>query len=169
MAGVVLVGFMGAGKTTIGRLLAQRSQLELLDLDQQIVAETGLKVPEIFQRFGEAGFRELETKALQQGLSQDVILATGGGIVTQAINRQLLKTSSMPIVYLKAAPAVLYQRVHGDQNRPNAQNVDLAGFADLAQQRLDLYQEVSDLAVTTAEVTPDMVVAQILQLTVMKY
>lgn len=153
---------MGAGKTTIGQLLAQKTQLELIDLDQKIVAETGLAVPELFKRYGEAGFRRLETKALQQSLQQDVILATGGGIVTQAVNRQLLTASTLPVVYLQADPGVLYQRVHGDHNRPNAQNVDLAGFTDLAQQRQAFYQEVSDVAITTAQATPLMVVTRIM-------
>lgn len=163
MSGIVLIGLMGAGKTTIGQLLAKRTQIKLIDLDQKIVADAQQTIPEIFNTKGEAGFRQLETKALQTCLQQDIVLATGGGIVTQATNRQLLKQSSLPVIYLQAEPELLYQRVHRDVNRPIAHQLDLAGFQALAAQRMPLYQEISDLMISTTAVTPEMIITQILE------
>lgn len=161
MASVVLVGLMGAGKTTIGQLLAQKTQLDLIDLDQKIVADAGKRIPDIFEEVGEIGFRQLETQALRESLAQNVILSTGGGVVTQAVNRMLLKNCAVPVVYLQADASVLYRRVCGDNNRPIAKNLNLQGFQDLAQKRADFYEEVSDLTIKTDGTTPDMVTAQI--------
>ncbi|GAF40730.1 shikimate kinase I [Agrilactobacillus composti DSM 18527 = JCM 14202] len=93
MARLVLVGFMGAGKTTVGQLLAQNTGFRFTDLDQAIVEIAGRPIPDIFAAEGEAGFRRRETEALAQALDQDVIVSTGGGIVTQAQNRALLKAA----------------------------------------------------------------------------
>ncbi|MCD2255910.1 shikimate kinase [Agrilactobacillus fermenti] len=161
MARLVLVGFMGAGKTTIGRLLAQETNLPLIDLDEKIVADNQQTIPEIFAAVGEVGFRRLETQALKAALNDDVVVATGGGVVTQAINRQLLQDTLAPIIYLKAPAPVLNQRVANDTNRPIAAKLDAAGFAELVASREAFYQEVSDLTLLTAEVTPETIVATI--------
>lgn len=154
MARMTLVGFMGAGKTTVGELLAAQTQLNLIDLDEKIVLDNGQQIPDIFETFGEAGFRQRETQALRDVLTQDVILSTGGGVVTQETNRLLLKRCPNPVVYLKADADVLYRRVQDDKNRPIAQSVDLKGFEALAMQREAYYQEVSDITVMTGDMTP---------------
>ncbi|KRM33299.1 hypothetical protein FC83_GL002866 [Agrilactobacillus composti DSM 18527 = JCM 14202] len=162
MARLVLVGFMGAGKTTVGQLLAQNTGFRFTDLDQAIVEIAGRPIPDIFAAEGEAGFRRRETEALAQALDQDVIVSTGGGIVTQAQNRALLKAAGAPVVYLKADPEVLYQRVYQDENRPIANSLDLSGFTALAAERELFYHEVSDLVLTTANLSPLEVMGGIL-------
>ena len=91
MKGIVLIGFMGAGKTTIGRLLAERLQLAHVDFDDLIVESIGMTIQDYFDRYGEAAFREKETEILTHSLTLDQVISTGGGIILKEENRQLLQ------------------------------------------------------------------------------
>ena len=92
---VLLIGMMGCGKSTVGRLLAERMRLPLIDLDEEIARAAGKTIPEIFAQEGEAGFRARETAALERALArEDGVIATGGGIVTRAEN---IRTTSFPV------------------------------------------------------------------------
>jgi len=109
---IVLVGFMGAGKTTVGRLLAERLGWEFLDLDAHVEGRTGATVPQLFERHGEAEFRRLESSALANALSRNqTVLALGGGTPEQLTNRLLLEqTPGTLVVYLEAPFPALYDR-----------------------------------------------------------
>lgn len=115
---------MGAGKTTIGRLLAKLMGREFYDSDVEIERKTGVKIPLIFELEGEAGFRKRETAAIEE-LSQldNVIVATGGGAVLLAENREFLKNSGK-IIYLRAKVNDLYQRTRNDKSRPLLQGAN---------------------------------------------
>jgi shikimate kinase len=137
---------MGAGKTTVGRQLAKRLQRRFLDSDQEIEARTGVRIPVIFEIEGEAGFRRRETQVLAE-LSQEsgLVLATGGGAVLAAENRQFLRDTGV-VVYLHAPPDILFERTRHDRNRPLLQVEDpLAKLRELYQQRDPIYREVAHL------------------------
>jgi len=136
---------MGSGKSSIGRRLAARLDLPLIDLDEYIVEKAGLSVPEIFSRFGEAEFRRMESEALAEVIHQPAIIATGGGIVMSEENRRLLKENP-PVIWLKACPEFLAGRIEGDSNRPLVAAGDtLNRLKALAEARDPFYQECADL------------------------
>ena len=143
---IFLVGLMGAGKTTIGKLLARQRGLEFLDSDQEIVARCGVSIPTIFEIEGEAGFRKREVAMIDE-LSQrkGVVLATGGGAVLLEENRTHLKARGT-VVYLRCQPQELYLRTRHDKNRPLLQTDDpLQKLKDLYAIRHPLYMQVADM------------------------
>ena len=115
---IYLIGFMGAGKTTVGKLLAKKLAMPFVDLDNVIEKKADLAIPLIFERFGENYFRQLETDYLKRiaRLSGNII-ATGGGIVLSAENRTIMKNSGVT-VYLKWQTEILYQRIKNSTHRP---------------------------------------------------
>ncbi|USS93165.1 shikimate kinase [Fructilactobacillus ixorae] len=158
---LILIGFMGSGKTTISQRLGQRLALPVTDLDQVIVATAGQSIATIFAEQGEAGFRRLETQALAQQVARPGILATGGGVPTQAQNRFLLHRQPAPVVLLEIAPETAYERVKADKQRPLAKRLDLAELAALKVTRQANYQRCADLIVD-ANQSPDLIVDEIL-------
>ena len=145
-----LVGLMGAGKTTVGRLLARRLKLRFLDSDHEIERRCGVKVPVIFDIEGETGFRSRESQAIAELTTlEGIVLATGGGVVISGENRRLLAASGT-VVYLCARPEDLYERVRHDRNRPLLATPDpLARLNELYAERDPLYRAIADLVVDT--------------------
>jgi shikimate kinase len=146
---IILTGFMGAGKTTVGKILARECGFEFVDLDERIVAQQGKPIKEIFATEGEKAFRGYETQALValESISRTVI-ATGGGVVLCAENRQLLRKLGV-LVYLRASFATLVNRVSGSGERPLADlskgNERLKALYD---SRLSLYEQADIVADT---------------------
>lgn len=144
------VGLMGAGKTSIGRLLAKHLDKAFYDTDHEIERRTGVKIPVIFEVETEAGFRKRETAIIEE-LSQhhNIVMATGGGAVIANENRQLLKQHGT-VIYLRAHPDELWLRTRNDKHRPLLQNGDAhAKLTALHAIRDPLYTEVADLIVDT--------------------
>jgi len=140
----VLVGLMGSGKSSVGRRLAKRLKLPLIDLDDYIVAKEGRSISDIFAQDGEMFFRQLETACLREVLGQAVVIATGGGVVMSAENRQLLQAHP-PVIWLKASPEFLAKRIDGDRNRPLIAGGDtLKKLQALADIRYPLYGQCAD-------------------------
>lgn len=141
---------MGAGKTSVGKLLARHLGKTFYDCDHEIERATGVKIAVIFEIEGEAGFRAREAKTLAElARRADIVLATGGGAVLSPENRKLL-TGNGVVVYLRAAPADLWRRTRHDKNRPLLQTVDpLARLEQLYAERDPLYREVADIVVDT--------------------
>ncbi|MNR81240.1 3-dehydroquinate synthase [compost metagenome] len=134
---VTLMGFMGSGKTTVGRILATRLGWDFVDTDRLIEERTGLAIPEIFATRGEAGFRELETDVIREVSRGDrQVISTGGGAVLEPANRLALRMAGV-VVHLKASPELLWRRVSGS-DRPLAQ--DPLAFRERYQERQPLYQ-----------------------------
>jgi len=147
---IFLVGLMGAGKTSVGRLLAKRLGKDFYDCDQEIERATGVKIPVIFEIEGEAGFRAREARMLA-GLAgrRDIVLATGGGAVLSADNRKLLAGNGV-VVYLRAVVGELWQRTRHDRNRPLLNTAEpRAKLEQLFAERDPLYRSVADIVVDT--------------------
>lgn len=147
---IYLVGLMGAGKTSVGRLLARRLGKTFYDCDQEIERATGVRIPVIFEIEGEAGFRTREGKMLAELVERsDAVVATGGGVVLAEHNRSLLRQHGV-VVYLCASPQDLWRRTRHDRNRPLLQTSDpLAKLVELYKIRDPLYREIADLVVDT--------------------
>jgi shikimate kinase len=147
---IFLVGMMGAGKTTVGRLLARRMKLRFFDSDREIERRCGVIIPVIFEIEGEGGFRAREQQVIED-LSRlnGIVLATGGGAVLAADSRRCLSAGGT-VVYLNARPEDLYERVRQDRNRPLLATADpLARLRALHAERDALYRGVADLIVDT--------------------
>lgn len=148
---ICLVGLMGAGKTTVGRMLAKKLGRRFVDTDHEIETRTGVRIPTIFEIEGEAGFRRREAEAIE-ALTQEngLVLATGGGAVLDPANRRRLREAGL-VVYLRVLPLTLYERTRHDRNRPLLQVADpLARLEELFAQRDPLYCEVADVVVDTS-------------------
>jgi shikimate kinase len=147
---VFLVGMMGAGKTSVGKNLARRMGKQFFDSDHVIEARTGVKIPVIFEIEGEAGFRARESAVIEELTAmRDIVLATGGGAVLDARNRNLLRSRGT-VVYLRAAVRDLLNRTRHDRNRPLLQTVDpKARLTELFEARDPLYREAAHLIVDT--------------------
>jgi shikimate kinase len=155
---IVLVGFMGAGKTTVGRLLAARLGQSFMDLDRAIEEDGHRAVKEIFATDGEAAFRALEHRTLARILAgPDLVLAVGGGAVEHPRSRRLL--SAVDVVYLQVDYSEALARVGGDTGRPMLTRPDLA---EVYQRRLAGYESVATLTVRTGGRTAAALCADVL-------
>ncbi|NCA26805.1 MAG: shikimate kinase AroK [Methylophilaceae bacterium] len=147
---IFFVGLMGAGKTTVGKHLAKSLEMDFYDTDQEIEKRTGVRIPTIFEMEGEAGFRKREVLMIDE-LTQmsNIVLATGGGAVLNAENRQHL-ASRGTVIYLRASVQDLYLRTRFDRNRPLLQNTNAqAKLEQLFSERDPLYREVAHHIVDT--------------------
>jgi shikimate kinase len=147
---IYFIGLMGAGKTTIGKILAKNLGKTFYDTDQVIEQRTGVKVSTIFELEGEEGFRKRESAAIEE-LSQldNIVMATGGGAVLLPENRQALKQRGC-VIYLRANVNDLWVRMRHDKHRPLLQNVDVrAKLEQLYHQRNPLYTETASLIIDT--------------------
>ena len=159
-----LVGMMGAGKSTVGRLLARRSGLDFIDCDREIEARSGVAIATIFEVEGEEGFRRRET-ALIDELTQrpGVVLATGGGAILAEENRQRLHSRGV-VIYLRASVDEIVRRTQRDRSRPLLQTADRRGrIAQLLAEREPLYEEVAHLTVHSSAGSPNRLVARLLE------
>ena len=153
---IFLVGLMGAGTTSIGKLLAKRLGKAFVDCDQEIERSTGVRIPVIFEIEGEAGFRARETRMLAELVQggSNIVLATGGGAVLSPQNRALL-TQNGTVIYLRAAVADLWNRTRHDKNRPLLRTAEpVAKLEQLYAERDPLYREIADIIVDTGEQSP---------------
>lgn len=152
---LVLVGPMGAGKSTLGRTLAQRLALSFRDLDEAIEEEAAATVAKLFADEGEAGFRARETAMLARLLSgEGVLVATGGGAVLDDVNRQAMRARAF-VVYLPVDVATQLERLAGDHTRPLLARADRErALQDLAALRTPLYRDVADLVFDTRGLAP---------------
>lgn len=143
---IVLIGFMGCGKTSVGKRLARRLHYPFIDTDQIIEKKAGCTINQIFERKGEAFFREMETDILQEIRTsyRQTVIATGGGLPVKKQNRELLKEIGH-VVYLKTSKETVMKRLSGDTTRPKLRGEDLSRKVDmLLNEREPIYQETAD-------------------------
>jgi len=159
---IFLIGPMGAGKSTIGRYLAEILSKEFQDTDHEIEQRTGASISLIFEIEGEDGFRRREAAVLDELTSRDnLVLATGGGAILSEQNRQMLRTRGT-VVYLSAPIDTLLARTHRDRNRPLLQDSDRrATFEQIMRSRDAIYRDTADVVVTTDQRSPQNVAQDI--------
>jgi shikimate kinase len=147
---VFLVGPMGSGKTAVGRYLARLLDLTFHDSDAEIERRTGVDIPFIFEKEGEAGFRQREREAIELLTGMDhIVLATGGGAVLLPENRQLLGERGC-VIYLETSVAQQVERVKQGRTRPLLSNVDTSSkLTQLMAERTPLYRGIADVIVST--------------------
>jgi len=162
MKNIILIGFMGTGKTTVGRRLARRLGREFLDTDSEIERVAGKTIPQIFAQDGEVRFRSEERLVVQKLSSQEnLVIATGGGIVLNPDNVADLKHNGI-LICLAASPEVIYERVKGKKNRPllNRVNNLLEHIKEMLEKRKPFYQ-VADCVINTDRKSREQVVEEI--------
>jgi shikimate kinase len=155
---IVLIGMMGAGKSSVGRCLQRRTGLARFDTDELVATKFALSIPEIFAKHGEENFRDAETKALRD-LPKEIfsIIVTGGGIVLRTENVDLLKQMGT-VVWLEAKEETLFERASRRGNRPLLQTENpRASLGEMLQKRTPLYEKAADLRIETTKLTHDEV------------
>jgi shikimate kinase len=161
---IALIGFMGAGKTAIGKVLAERLGKKLVEVDSLIVSQTGKSIPQIFQEDGEITFREIEIKVIKEIASgKNQVIDCGGGVVLNRINVDRLKKEAV-IVWLKASPEAVFQRVAKSQEgRPLLQGKNnIQEVRALLDYRQPFYERAADLDVDTSGLPIFQVVKKII-------
>jgi len=161
---LILTGFMASGKSRVARLLAEQYQTQLIDLDQRLVEKLGDSISQVFRVHGEKYFREQETETLQQTLEEcaasPAIISTGGGIVTQEVNRAMLEAASqhgMHVIYLRASPQTLAKRIRRDPGtRPLIDGEKVLNLEEtvervkvLLEARRAFYESCADIIIDT--------------------
>lgn len=159
---IVLVGFMGAGKTTVGRLLAAKLGVPFADSDHVIEARAGKPIREIFADAGEPAFRQLEHEVIADlvGKNENLVLALGGGAAAHEGTRACLRGSGVPVVYLKVSYAEAMNRVGRDRDRPMLARPDVAA---LHAARDPLYAQAATFTVDADAGTPEALALDILE------
>lgn len=150
---IILIGFMGSGKTSVGIKLSYRLKYPFCDTDRQIERMQGKSISEIFASKGEAYFRQMETDCIKKLISDNAggtyIFSTGGGTPVKEENRELLKQLGM-VVYLKVSADVVYNRLKGDTKRPLLQTDNpKARIEELLKMRQDAYESAADIVIDT--------------------
>lgn len=164
LVNVILIGMMGSGKTTVGRLLAERTGREFIDLDAMIESRVGKRIVDIFSDQGEEGFRDLETATLHDVVgATHAVIATGGGVVIRPENRRVLQQLGL-VVWLDAPPDVLLKRIGDDESRPmlHGQNPQKR-IERLLSERRGFYADASNIHLDTSELTPDEIASRVSQ------
>ena len=156
---LTLCGFMGCGKTTVGRALAAKWDVPFVDMDDYIEEQAGMKVSDIFDRFGEAHFRALERDACQTlAAGEACVIAAGGGALTFPENIQAFREQGCRILLLNVKPGTVLRRLEGDTTRPLLNRPDkAAAVEELLAKRLPLYEAAADFTVDANGEAPETI------------
>lgn len=157
-----LIGMMGSGKSTVGRLIAGELGVDFNDTDQEVATRVGCSVAQLWEELGESAFRDLESEAVVRLAGREAVVATGGGVPLDADNRELM-ASSGTVVWLQASPAAMAERVGPGSGRPLLLNTpdpeaELQGLLD---ERTKAYESVAHLTVETDGRTPEDVAKEV--------
>ena len=161
---IALIGFMGAGKTAVGQLLAKKLDRKFIEMDLVIEQQAGKSIPEIFQQDGEIAFRELEIEVTREiAERENAVIACGGGLVLNKINLDRLRESSR-IVYLTASPRVILKRVSSEEGQRPLLEVDnpTLTIRELLRFRKPFYERAADITIDTSKLDINSVAEQII-------
>lgn len=159
----ILIGFMGAGKTTVGKALAERCGMPLLDTDQLITAKAGMTIPEIFELSGEDGFRRIETEVLADLLehTDHTVISVGGGLPLREENRALLSRLGT-VVYLDVSEETVWDRLKDETDRPLLQVDNVVDkIREMLLCRRPIYEQAAHLTVRADGRSPGQIAAEI--------
>lgn len=147
---IFLIGFMGAGKSTIARSLVQKLNFPLIEMDERIVKEQGMPISEIFDRYGEEHFRDIESELVKTiGTLEPSVVSCGGGTVLRPENVENMKKSGK-IVFLTATPQTIYERVKNSSDRPILYgHMNVPYIAELMEKRRPVYEGAAELTIST--------------------
>lgn len=147
---IMLIGFMGTGKSTIAHKLKEKLNIEQIEMDALIAEEAGMSIPEIFEKYGEEYFRDLETKMLEKFQDRKpVVVSCGGGAVLRDKNIEIMKGQGK-IVLLTAKPETIFERVRYSNDRPVLNgNMNVEYIAELMEKRRARYELAADIVITT--------------------
>jgi len=161
---IVLIGFMGSGKSSVGRCLQRQLGLARVDTDELIGTKLGMEISEIFSKYGEARFRDAETEVLRElDLNRPAIIVTGGGTILKPENVAVLKNLGK-IVWLDASEGILFERAMRKNDRPLLQTENPRGsFSGLLTARLPIYAKAADIRIDTSQLSHDEVAREILK------
>ncbi len=161
---IFLIGFMGAGKSSIAKELSKKLQMNIVEMDQRIVQEQGMSINEIFEKYGEDHFRDIESQLiLDLGNTEPVIVSCGGGVVIRQENSQYMKKSGK-VVFLTAKPETIFERVRYSKERPILNgNMNVEFIADLMAKRLPLYEAAADVMIHTDGKTVVQIAEEIIE------
>lgn len=161
---IFLIGFMGAGKSTVAERLKKKLNRKLCEMDQMIEKEQGMPISQIFEQYGEAHFRDLETQLVRSLMKeQDAVVSCGGGAVIREENVDYMKQNGK-IVLLTAEPETIYERVKHSTNRPILNgHMNVEYIRELMGKRKDRYESVADIKVATDHKTIDEICDEIIK------
>lgn len=163
MSNVILIGYMGCGKSTVGKRLSYRMKMPYVDTDKLIEAKQGVTITEIFATKGEAAFRDMETECVKSlfEYKQDYVIAVGGGLPMREVNRELLGELGT-VVYLRAKPETIYERLKGDTTRPLLQGEDPQGkICSMIDVRGPVYESAANVCIDVDGKTFDDILKEI--------
>ena len=165
MENIILIGYMGSGKTTVGKIAAERKNYTFVDTDEMIVEQQHRSISEIFAADGERAFRDMETALLGQLIAEKrehLVISTGGGMPLRTENQQLLARLGK-VVYLKASPVTIYNRIKGDTTRPLLQcEKPLERIEEMIVERSPLYEAGALFIVEVDELSQSEAASEIL-------
>ena len=159
---IFIVGLMGSGKTSIGKLLAKRTGRLFIDTDSEIIKESGMTITEIFNKFGENYFRDLEYKVLSKAkLIENHVISTGGGIILKLENIKIMKSSGT-IIFLDIDVETQLSRVKNKKNRPLLDGDNMIGnLVNIKKERDYIYKNISDYIISISEKNKSEIVGEI--------
>src|SRR5258706_1675062 len=166
---IVLIGYRGSGKTTIGQKLADRLWQELIDTDKLIVKKAGKSIKEIFEQDGEPRFRDLEAEVVKEVVQlQEVVISLGGGAVLREENRRAIKDAGHKVIYLKCEPEELHRRIEADAatslTRPNLVGGGIEEIEQLLAQREPIYRSLMTGELDVTNLSPEEAMVYIVRL-----
>ena len=161
---IFLIGFMGAGKSTIARALVQRLHCPLVEMDEEIVKEQSMTINDIFEKYGEDRIRDIESQfILDLGKRKTSVVSCGGGVVVRPDNTRYMKQSGK-VVYLQASAETVYDRVKGSSNRPILKGqMNVEYIAQLMEKRRSLYEAAADFTVVTDGKSAEEIAGEIMK------
>lgn len=164
MGNIIIIGFMGTGKTTISKKLSSRYKMEIIDTDRMIVQREGLSISEIFEKYGEEYFRTLETNLLIELQSRhNTVISCGGGTPLREQNVAIMKKCGK-VVLLDATPAMVLERVKNSDSRPLLRGrKNLEGITELMEQRMPRYKAAADIVIQTDHKTVGAICEEIMK------
>lgn len=163
MENIFLIGFMGAGKSTVAKTLQEKLKMNLVEMDARIVEEQGMSINDIFAKYGEDYFRDIESRLiLDIGKEGNTIVSCGGGVVVREKNIEYMKQNGK-VVYLSATPETIYNRVKDSTDRPILNgHMSVEYIAELMENRRALYEAVADITIHTDGRTTEEICEEIM-------